>query len=163
MARRALAHEAKLVPFWRDIELEGEPGEWSLSSLAAGRPLAVSYDPKWGRELARHLVPLGLVTRFAPEPRGASDRRRALDDLLPQRARLLEAIAKPRDPELLDATTILLRARAIALAASGDRDLLGRGLEDLFAFSPGDRIATEILRRAATSKGGPFETKDLSL
>ena len=57
----------------------GAPSEASLSALAMSRPLVTPYEPRWGRALGRHLVPVGLLDRFEPEPRGVSDRRKALE------------------------------------------------------------------------------------
>jgi len=85
------------------------------------------------------------------EPRGASDRRYALDAFVPKRDRLARALV--REPELASATAYLLRARALLVASSGDRDLIGRAVEDVRAFAPDDRVAAEILARASLAKG----------
>ena len=50
-------------------------------------------------------------------------------------------------------TAYLLRARALVIASSGDRDLVGRAVEDLRTFAPNDRVAAEILARASLAKG----------
>jgi len=168
-----LARDPKLEPIWRDAALLGRIEEWSLSSIASERPLVAAYDPAWDRTLARHLVPAGLLARFEPEPRGASERRRALDDFSPAapvepvqpgspgaqtapsapapRERLARAI--DGDPELLGLTARLLRARAIALAAASERDVVAHALDDLRPFSARDAVATELARRMATSRG----------
>jgi hypothetical protein len=153
VAARALASDAALVPLWRDLELAGSPGEASLSSLASARPLAMAYEPRWGRVLGKHLVPIALLDRFEPEPRGTSDRRHALDAFGPKRERLARAAAG--DPELVRATVYLLRARALDVAASGDRDLVGRAVEDLHAFAREDPVATAIVAREVLGKGAP--------
>jgi hypothetical protein len=146
-ARGILRRDAALVPLWRDLELTGAPGEASLSSLAMVRPVAMAYEPRWGRAIGRHLVPIGLLDRFEPEPRGASDRWRALDAFAEKRRRLAAVIAPdpraPRDPELTEITAYLLRARAIALLANGDpsEDIARRALDDLRAFAPSDPLA----------------------
>jgi hypothetical protein len=70
----------------------------------------MAYELKWGRVLGRHLVPIALLDRFEPEPRGASDRRRALESFAAKRDRLERLTAN--DPELSAATVYLLRARA---------------------------------------------------
>jgi len=149
--RRALALDASLVPLWRDLEIVGSPGEGSLSGLSGARPVAMAYEPRWGRVLSRHLVPAALLDRFVLEPRGASDRRYALDAFVPKRDRLARALV--REPELASATAYLLRARALLVASSGDRDLIGRAVEDVRAFAPDDRVAAEILARASLAKG----------
>ena len=132
-ARRALASDAALVPLWRDLELAGAPGEASLSSLASVRPLAAVYEPKWGKAIGKHLVPQALFDRLAPEPRGSSDRRRALDAWGPVRDRLARGIRGDRELEV--AAEALLAARAELCAdLSGDGDLAARTADDARAF-----------------------------
>jgi len=152
VASRVLSQDAALVPLWRDLELAGAPSEASLSSLASVRPLAMAFEPRWGRALGRHLVPVALLDRFEPEPRGASDRKRALDVFAPKRERLARAAGK--DPELAESTAYLLRARALDVASSGDRDLVGRTVEDLHAFAPDDPVGTAIVARVVLGKAG---------
>jgi hypothetical protein len=113
----------------------------------------MAYEPRWGRVLGKHLVPIALLDRFEPEPRGTSDRRRALEAFAPRRERLARAATK--DPELEAATVYLLRARALDVAASGDRDLIGRAVEDLHTFAPEDPVATAIVARVVLGKGAP--------
>ncbi len=126
--RRALAVDPALVPLWRDLELVGTPGEASLSSLATVRPVAMAYEARWGRAIGKHLVPVTLFDRFEPEPRGASDRRHALDALVASRARLVQGIAD--DSELRGAAFALLRARAELVAGfTGESDLVARTAE----------------------------------
>jgi hypothetical protein len=132
LVRRALARDPSLLPLWRDIEFSGAPSEESLSLLAAARPLAIAYEARWGRTIARHLVPLALFDRFAPEPRGTSDRRRGLDAFAPKRDRLTAAL--DHEPELAAAAAHLLEARALAMSASGDRDIIERAFDDARAF-----------------------------
>jgi hypothetical protein len=131
---RVFAGQAALLPLWRDLALTGVPTEASLSSLASTRPVAVAYEARWGYAIGRHLLPLELLDRFEPEPRGASDRRRALDAFAAARERL--AATTRDDPELAAASASLLRARAVAEAAGGDRDLAARTLFDLRVFAP---------------------------
>jgi hypothetical protein len=152
-ASRVLSQDAALVPLWRDLELAGSPSEASLSSLASVRPLAMTYEPRWGRALGRHLVPVALLDRFEPEPRGASDRKRALDAFAPKRERLARVASK--DPELAGASAYLLRARALDVAESGDRDLVGRTVDDLHTFAPDDPVAAAIVARVVLGKGAP--------
>jgi hypothetical protein len=151
LARRALAADASLVSLWRDLEIVGSPSEGSLSGLAALRPLAMAYEPRWGRVLSRHLVPAALLDRFDLEPRGASDRRYALDAFVPKRDRLARALI--HDLELRWETAYLLRARALVIASSGDRDLVGRAVDDLRTFAPEDPVASEIMARVSFSRG----------
>lgn len=131
--RGELAREPSLVAFWRDIELTGVPSEASLSRAAASRPVVTAYEPQWGSAVARHLVPLTVFDRFETEPRGSTDRRRGLDASLADRARLAHVTAY--EPELARASESLLRARAMALAADGDRGLADRAAADADAFA----------------------------
>lgn len=151
-AARFLARDPALLPLWRDLELAGAPGEESLSTLAAVRPVAMAYDPAWAHVLAKHLVPAGLFDRFEPEPRGTSDRRQGLDAFLPVRERLARAVARAHDrrfadPEVAAAAATLLRQRLLDLAASGDRDLVGRAVDDLHAFAPDDATAAQVVQK----------------
>jgi hypothetical protein len=75
-----------------------------------------------------------------------------------ERDRLAKAIEA--DPELLALTTSLLRARAIALAAASERDVVAHAIDDLRPFSPRDRVAAELVRRMATSRGA-IDVRDL--
>ena len=124
-----------------------------LSSLASWRvPLVAPYDASWDRALARHFVPVGLFDRFEPEPRGASDRRRGLGAFAAPRA-TPSAHAIDGDPELRAITASLLRARAITLAATSERDVIAHAIDDLRPFSPRDPVVGEIVRRLATTRG----------
>jgi hypothetical protein len=157
----ALRAEPKLAPLYRDIALGTTPEELSLATLATERPLVAGFDPRWDRGLARHFVPVGLTTRFEPEPRGSSDRRRGLDAFTPEKERLVRVAIARRDPELATATARLLRGRAIGMAACGEREVLSRALDDLRPFAPDDAVASALVRRIVTSKG-PIEVKDLA-
>ncbi len=154
LARGAVEREPKLAGFYRDLALGTLPEEWSLSSLAAARPLLVTFDPRWNRGLARHLVPTGLYARFEAEPQGASDRRLALSRLGKRHAELLRDVTGPgKDTELQHLVAHLLRARAIAMGATGERENLSRALEDLAPFAPDDPVAALLVRRSVASKG----------
>jgi hypothetical protein len=160
-ASRELVAEPKLAPFWRDLALGMLPEEFSLSSLAQSRALVMPFDVKWDRPLARHLVPVGLVSRYEPEPRGQSDRRKALDAFAADRDRLAKAFATAADPELVAVTAWLLRARLLALASAGEREVITRGLDDLRPFSRDDALAAQVVRRMVISKG-VIEVRDLA-
>jgi hypothetical protein len=159
-ARRALGAEPKLAPLYRDVALGAAPEELSFAQLTGHRSIAAVFDPAWDRALARHFVPLGLVCRLEGEPRGASDRRRALDAFVSARERLVRFTVAKHDGALVDATSSLLRARAIGIAAAGERDVLARALDDLRAFAPDDAVSKTLVRRIVTSKG-PIEVRDL--
>lgn len=156
----ALLAEPKLAPLYRDMALDVPPEELSLSQLGAQRPVLANFDPKWDRALSRHLVPIGLTSRFEPEPRGASDRVRALDTWALQKDRLVRIAIAKKDAELAAATATLLRARAVGMAATGERDVLSKALDDLRAFAPDDAIGTALVRRIVTTKGA-IDVRDL--
>jgi hypothetical protein len=158
--QRALVKEPKLAPLYRDMALGVPPEELSLAQLGAQRPVLATFDPKWDRALSRHLVPMGLTSRFESEPRGASDRRKAMDDFVPSKDRLVRVTVAKKDAELAAATASLLRARAIGMAATGERDILSRALDDLRAFAPDDTIGATLVRRIVTTKG-PIDVRDL--
>ena len=157
---RALAAEPKLAPLYRDVALGAMPEELSLAQLASVRPLLAAFDPTWDRNLARHFVAVGLTTRFEPEPRGSSDRRRALDAFTAGKDRLVRVAIAKKDPDLARATASMLRGRAIGIAACGERDVLSRALDDLRPFAPDDPVANTLVRRIVTSKG-TIEVRDL--
>ncbi|MBX3198795.1 MAG: hypothetical protein KF894_11715 [Labilithrix sp.] len=159
--QRALLAEPKLAPLYRDMALGIRPEELSLAQLGAERAVLASFDPRWDRALSRHLVPLGLSARFEPEPRGASERKKALDAFLPSKERLVRVAVARKDAELASATATLLRARAIGMAATGERELLSRALDDLRAFSPDDAVGAALVRRIVTTKG-PIDVRDLA-
>jgi hypothetical protein len=132
----------------------------------------MAYEPRWGRSIDRHLVPIALLDRFEPEPRGASDRRHALEWFAARRDPLARLVGGAggdgdrveRDARLADASGYLLRARALEVASSGDRDLLGRTIEDLHAFAPDDAVAAQIVARLSLRHGdarGPLRFDDL--
>ena len=151
LAARFLARDPALVPLWRDLALTGSPTEESLSSLATVRPVVTSFEPVWGKVLGKHLVPAGLFDRFEPEPRGTSDRRKALEAFTGRRERLARAVV--RDPDLADAAAWLLRQRVLDMASSGDRDLVGGAVADLDAFAPGDPVGAQVVAKLVAGKG----------
>jgi hypothetical protein len=161
LASRALALEPRLLPLWRDLLLLNGPDEFALSSLAAARPLAVPFDPRWERALARHLLPAGLVGLFEPEPRGASDRQRVLVAFAAYRDRLAGALDPVRDPELAQMTREMLFARALTLAAIGERELATGTLDEARRYGPTDRRIDELARRLAAPARGPVDVRDL--
>lgn len=150
---RALGVEPKLAPLYRDVALGTAPEELSFAQLADQRPVLAAFDARWDRSLARHLVPVGLLARYEAEPRGIGDRRKALEAFTPTKDRLVRVAVARKDVELAAATASLLRARAIAMAATGDREVLSKALDDLRPFAPDDAVASTLVRRLVTSKG----------
>jgi hypothetical protein len=157
---RALKAEPKLASLYRDVALGSTPEELSLATLASERPVLASFDPRWDRNLARHFVPVGLTTRYESEPRGASDRRKALEAFSVEKERLVRVAVARKDVELASATARLLRARAVGMAACGERDVLSRALDDLRPFAPDDAVANTLVRRMVTNKSH-IDVRDL--
>jgi hypothetical protein len=153
LAARFLSRDPALVPLWRDLALNGTPTEESLSSLANERPVITAFEPAWGKVLGKHLVPAGLFDRFEPEPRGTSDRRKALLAFTGKRERLARAVA--RDHDLADAAAWLLRQRVLDMASSGDRNLVGGAVADLDAFAPGDPTGAQVVAKLVQGKPHP--------
>jgi hypothetical protein len=160
--QRSLIAEPKLAPLYRDMALGIPPEELSLAQLGAQRPVLATFDPKWDRSLSRHLVPTGLTSRFETEPRGTSERKKALDGFTTAKDRLVRITVAKKDAELASATAALLRARAIGMAATGEREMLARALDDLRAFAPEDPIGATLVRRTVTSRGA-IDVHDLTL
>lgn len=159
-AKYALANEPKLTAIYRDFVLGTPPEESSFATLAAARPLFVSYDPSWDRQLARHFVPSGFATSYETEPRGASDRLRALDAFAIRRNRIAALVKPDVTPELSNLTVEWLRSRALAMAACGEKEPLSRAVDDLTTFAPDDALANALVRRMVTTKG-PLDIRDL--
>ncbi len=157
----ALRAEPKLTAIYRDLALGSTPEELSLATLATERPTLATFEPLWDRSLARHFVPLGLLTKFEPEPRGDAERRAALEAFASGKRRLLSAIVLKPDVDLARTTAHLLRARAIGMATCGDREVLSRALDDLRPFAPDDQVATQLVRRLITRKGA-IDVRDLA-
>ena len=151
-AAPALAKEPRLAALYRDMALYGVPEEYSLSQLSAVRPVVGAFDVHWDRRLARHFASVGLFDQYSIEPRGPSDRRMARDAHavdLGERSR--EAA---NDPELRQVTATLLRARAVAAGALGEREWIARTLDDLRVVAPDDDVAARLVRSVVTGKGG---------
>ena len=142
---RLIAREPLVAPIVRDLALYGAPEEFSLSELAAARPLLVAFDPRWDRRFARHLVPQGAFDRYFVEPRGASERIKALAAFV---LRDDDARAVASDPPLRDATRDLLAARARAAAATGEREYVEATTAELARIAPADPLLREISRPA---------------
>ena len=162
LARDAVDHEPRLSGLYRDLALGILPEEWSLSSLAAARPLLLSYDPKWKAGLAKHLVPDGLFSRFEPEPQGLSDRRIAMEKSVKRRAYLAQEVAgTSRDTRLQGLIARLLRARAIAIGAVGERENLSKALDEVRPYvAKDDPVVSQLVRRMVLTHGA-LEVSDL--
>jgi hypothetical protein len=157
----ALAHDPRLVPLFRDLALTRMPEELSMSTLAVERPLAVATDALWDRNLTRHLIPGGLLAEFEPEPRGGADRKRALDDSQPWRARLALSLGTPQDTPLAALTASILFERALAAAETGEREVAIHAIQDATIFAPKDPAIQELTLREASAKGS-VDVRDLA-
>lgn len=147
----ALVKEPRLGPLYRDMALYGAPEEYSLSQLSAVRPVVGSFDVHWDRRLARHFVAAGLFDRYSIEPRGPSDRRMARDERAVDLAERSREAAN--DPELRQVTATMLRARAVAAGAMGEREWIARTLDDLRVVAPDDDVAARLVRAVVLGKG----------
>jgi hypothetical protein len=56
------------------------------------------------------------------------------------------------DPELRQLTATMLRARAVAAGAMGEREWIARTLDDLRVVAPYDDVAARLVRSVVTSK-----------
>jgi hypothetical protein len=153
---RELGREPLLGPIVRDLALYGAPEELSLSQLAAVRPVLVSFDIRWDKLFARHLVEHGAFDRYFVEPRGAIERLKSFTPIDEPTMRLFAS-----DPPLFDATHDMLRARAAAATATGEREYADAAIAELRRIAPSDRIAIELARRAASARGA-VEVRDLA-
>jgi hypothetical protein len=123
---REIAREPLLAPLVRDLALYGAPEEFSLSQLAAARPLLVAFDARWDKRFARHLVPQGAFDRYFVEPRGASERMKAFATIDEATVTALRA-----SPALADATRDLLQARKTAASSTAEKDYLAAATVEL--------------------------------
>ncbi len=136
--RRVVSREPLVAPLVRDLALYGAPEEFSLSQLSSARPVLVAFDPRWDKRFARHLLPEGAFDRYFVEPRGASERVKTLaastlDDAA------MHALAE--NPPLRDATHDVLRARALAANATGEREYAAAATAELRRLAPADPLA----------------------
>jgi hypothetical protein len=148
-AARELARDVRLYPLWRDLALTGAPREWSLSEVAGGRPIALAFEPHWERPLLRHVVPRGLLTTFEPEPRGASERLRALDVAAAEQAQLEEVVGDGKDARLAALAARLLYDRAALLTSLGEHDAAEQALGSARALEPLSATNERIAHRGA--------------
>ncbi len=93
---------------------------------------------RWDKRFARHLVPQRAFDRYFVEPRGAVERTRAL---APMDAATLATVLV--DPPLAEATSDLLRARANAANAAGERDYEAAATAELARVTPWDAIPAQ--------------------
>jgi len=163
LALRLLRAEPALQKALQDISLEGRPGEEALTILADARPVLVELDPAWDRRVLSHMIPDRLWLRFAPEPRGPSDRKAAFADLQDRAARVLAASSIADKPDA--DTANMVRARLVdgAVLASllGDRDeamaLAGR----IGAVPGGELFSAELTQKLLATKSGPVDARSL--
>jgi hypothetical protein len=133
----AIAREPLVAPLVRDLALYGAPEEFSLSELAGARPVLVAFDPKWDKRFARHLLPEGAFDRYFVEPRGSSERVKTLAATAIDEP-TLHALAE--NPPLRDATRDVLRARALAADATGEREYAAAATAELRRIDPNARV-----------------------
>jgi hypothetical protein len=151
-AERELAGLPELQPLLRDFALYGEARERTLSSVAASRPLALGLVPSWEHALSRHVVPCGLFAIFHAEPRGASERLHALDDVAVAVGQLHEVIVPSGDAELSTMTERLLHARSRSLSSLGEKEAVDRVADDTLAVALPAARGARRARRLVTSR-----------
>jgi len=148
LGSRAMSHEltreALLGPVVRDLALYGAPEEFSLSQLAATRPLFVAFDARWDKLFARHLVPRQAFDRYFVEPRGGIERLKAFTPLDEPTMHDFAASLP-----LADATRDLLSARAVAATATGEREYADAAIAELGRIAPNDSLVAELTKRAS--------------
>lgn len=159
LAAVELYREPLLASMYRDLALGARPEEWSLAKLSSARGTLLPFPPDWDQGIVRHMLPNGLFVQFEAEPRGMSDRKKALDSFSSLRATMVEANVKG-DSELAALTVKAFRSRVALLAESGERELLSKTIEDLRAVAPDDPLIDKIARRMVTTKG-PMHITDL--
>jgi hypothetical protein len=163
LALRLLRAEPALQKALQDISLESRPGEEALTILADARPVLVELDPTWDRRVDSHFVPDHLWLRFAPEPRGPSDRKAAYSDLHAHAASVLAAslVADKPDPD----TASMLRTRlvdgAVVAALLGDRDEAAALAGRIGAIPGGELFGAELTQKLSVTKSGPVDVKSL--
>jgi hypothetical protein len=150
-AEGELTRDEHLYPLWRDLVLAGAPREWSLSEVAGWRPVALAFEAHWDRSLLRHVLPRGLLTTFEPEPRGASERERALDAAGADEARLEDAMSDGKDTSLAALTAHLLDDRAVLLASLGEREAAAQALDSARSLQPLTATTDRLARRGPPS------------
>jgi hypothetical protein len=164
LALRLLRAEPALQKALQDISLEGRPGEEALTMLADARPVLVEFDPAWDRRVESHFVPDHLWLRFAPEPRGPSDRKAAFADLHRRAEGVLAASLVGGKPDV--DTASMLRARlvdgALVAALLGDRDEAAGLAARIGALPGGELFSAELMQRILATKSGPVDVKGLA-
>jgi len=157
LAAVELYREPLLASMYRDIALGARPEEWSLAKLSSVRGTLLPFPPDWDQGIVRHMIPNGLFVQFEAEPRGMSDRKKALESFSSLREVLVEANVRG-DPELAALTVRAFRSRIALQAESGERELLSKTIEDLRAVAPEDPLIDKIARRMVTTKGAMHVT-----
>jgi hypothetical protein len=164
LALRLLRTEPALQKALQDISLEGRPGEEALTILADARPVLTELDPGWDRRVYSHFVPERLWLRFAPEPRGPSDRKAAFSDTHFDRVAATNA-QSPLALELDADTASILRARladaAVLAALLGDREEAKSLASRIGAVPGGELFAAELMQRLLATKSGPLDVRSL--
>ena len=163
LALRLLRAEPALQKALRDISLEGRPGEEALTILADARPVLVELDPGWDRRVLSHMIPDRLWLRFAPEPRGPSDRKAAFSDLQARAARVLLASSVADKPDA--DTAAMIRARlvdgAVVAALLGDRDEAMTLAARIGAVPGGELFSAELTQKLLSTKSGSVDARSL--
>jgi hypothetical protein len=163
LALRLLRAEPALQKALQDIALEGRPGEEALTILADARPVLVELDPAWDRRVVSHMIPDHFWLRFAPEPRGSSDRKAAFSDLQARAARVLAAgvIADKPDADTASMVRARLADGAVVAAMLGDRDEAMTLAGHIGAVPGGELFSAELTQKLLATKSGPVDARNL--
>lgn len=158
--RREISRTPDLVPLVRDVTLTGFPTELALSNLAASHRVAMAYSARWDSALSRHLVPDAILDRFQPEPHGVADRRKAIEATEVSMAATARMLSNVTSATMGRSTARFLKARANALAGSGDKELAFHVIEQARAFSPNDDALDAMAKTLRETRG--FHRPDLA-
>lgn len=146
------------LPLLRDLAMGVAPEPASVSAVSAKRPVVLPFDARYDRSVSRSLLPAGLFTVATPEPRNAAERLEMFRARAAAHERLVHELALAGDADLTLVTVRALRARALAMASTGERDPVTAALDELRAVAPHDALGDALVRRMLTTKGAiPLE------
>jgi hypothetical protein len=161
-ARATLRAHPKLAPLLRDLVMAREPSEAALSEIVATTPIVLDYSPSWSPVLARHLLPRGIFTEFAGEPRGLSERKVALIATSDLAKRMAKRNRYDGYDGLRSLTRERLRRVALAMSSTGEKESAALAMENLRLIDPNDATVTELAKRIVVARPGPIDVGDLA-
>ncbi|MBN2192790.1 MAG: hypothetical protein JW751_08220 [Polyangiaceae bacterium] len=159
-ARRLLQEEPAFAGLLRDVAMQGQPGEYSMSTLADGRPLYVEVDPAWDPRMFAHLSPGAMWLRFSPHAVGRSDRVLGVKAAMRSIERVLaatEGAGQVATAPTRHVASRSIREQAAVLLFLGDHGSAAGLLEPLRSDVATDPLAAAIAARAAGRCKGPVD------